>query len=137
MSGFSDIALPGRIPSVRTDGYLDVTPDSLFSKARSYERRRGFFPDSTEEGAFSVSKVKVEIFDMSDKAQRRNYERLWRTLLEKVYKGEAVVEASKDLVHRPDGTSYWQKYVEYVVFGPLKKARSSKEAEENGQKNNG
>jgi hypothetical protein len=33
-----------------------------------------------------------------------------------VSKGQVVVETSKDLVHRPDGTSYWMKYVEYVEF---------------------
>ena len=63
-----------------------------------------------------VKRVKVEIFDLSDAKQVRKYEKLWKTLLDKASRMEVVVDTHKDLVRRPDGTSYWMKYVEYVEF---------------------
>ena len=66
---------------------------------------------------YRVRKVKVEIFDLSDKKDVKAYEKLWAELLEKASRMEVVIDHHKDLVHRPDGTSYWMKYVEYVEFG--------------------
>ena len=112
MSGLSSMALPGRIP-VAGSG-RSITPESLFghgSDGDGYQRIGG----SSAPG-IKVKKVKVSVFDLSDKKQVRAYEKLWAYLLEKTAKMEVVVDHHKDLVHRPDGTSYWMKYVEYVEF---------------------
>ena len=114
MSAFSDIALPGGIPT--SGGGKSISPDSLFKSASEkalYKR----LVDSGGSKEMKISKVKVEIFDLSDSKQVRRYEKLWKGLLVKASLGEVVVDHHKDLVHRPDGTSYWMKYVEYVEFG--------------------
>ena len=128
MSAFDDAALPGRIPTSGS-GSSTITPDELFKN----EAEKALYKDilygsrSSPSKSFKVRKVKVEIFDLSDSAQRRKYEKLWAELLVKVSKLEAVVEQSKDLVRRPDGTSYWMKYVEYVEFGEdTSKSKESK-----------
>lgn len=116
MSGFSSAALPGRMPTSGS-GRDSVTAESLFSSKKertAYERILGQNGDKSN---FSVKKVKVEIFDMSDAKQVRRYEKLWKELLEKASRMEVIVDYSKNLVQRPDGTSYWLKYVEYVEFG--------------------
>ena len=118
MSAFDDAALPGKIPTSGAGADM-VTPAVLFKN----EAERAMYQqilngDKTSPSkSFKVKKVKVEVFDLSDESQRKKYEKLWAELLVKVSKLEAVVEASKDLVKRPDGTSYWMKYVEYVEFG--------------------
>lgn len=118
MSGLSSIALPGGVPTAGP-GRGMVTPESLFgsSEERAAYQRLVESPGAPKMPGISVRKVKVEIFDLSDRKQVRAYERLWAMLLEKTAKMEVVVESHKDLVHRPDGTSYWMKYVEYVEFG--------------------
>lgn len=117
MSGFDNAALPGRIPTSHLGKDL-ITPESLFKDSAEKAMYRRFMMDAGEamRKEFKVKKVKVRIFDLSDAKQCREYEKLWAELLMKVSKMEAVVESSKDLVHRPDGTSYWMKYVEYVEF---------------------
>lgn len=118
MSAFDDAALPGKIPTSGAGADM-VTPAVLFKneaeKAMYQQILNG--DKISPSKSFKVKKVKVEVFDLSDEVQRRKYEKLWAELLVKVSKLEAVVEASKDLVKRPDGTSYWMKYVEYVEFG--------------------
>lgn len=112
MSGFSSIALPGKIP---VSGNR-VSPESLF---RSDEEKRAYqeIIDGVVAGrSIAIKRVKVEIFDLSDPKQVKRYEKLWKELLNKQTRMEVVVEARKDLVHRPDGTSYWMKYVEYTEF---------------------
>lgn len=116
MSGFSSAALPGKMPTAGS-GRDSVTAESLFSSRKertAYERIIG---QNSDKSNFSVKKVKVEIFDMSDAKQVRRYEKLWKELLEKASRMEVIVDYSKNLVQRPDGTSYWLKYVEYVEFG--------------------
>lgn len=116
MSVFSSIAVPRTTPSL--DGCGGTMINGLFTddKERAKyqniinQRISGVAPD------FKINKVKVEIFDLSDKTQVEKYEKLWAELLVKSSKMEAVVESRKDLVHRSDGTSYWMKYVEYVEF---------------------
>ena len=115
MSGFSSIAVPGKIPTCG-GGSGSITPDSLFSS----EKERLAYKYILEGGGkpnINIKKVKVEIFDMSDAKQVKRYEKLWKELLEKASRMEVVVDHSKNLVQRPDGTSYWLKYVEYVEFG--------------------
>lgn len=102
MSAFA-MANAGSVP---TSGW-NISPKDLYAAA-------GALPGQVE--GIKISRVKVEIFDLSDKKQRKAYEKLWARLLVKVSKMEAVVESSKDLVRRSDGTSYWMKYVEYVEF---------------------
>ena len=128
MSAFDDAALPGRIPTSGA-GSKTVTPDLLFKNEAEKAMYRDILNGTgkSTSKAFKVKKVKVEIFDLSDSAQRRKYEKLWAELLVKVSKLEAVVEQSRDLVRRPDGTSYWMKYVEYVEFGEdTSKSKESK-----------
>lgn len=128
MSAFDDAALPGRIPTSGS-GAGTITPDVLFKNEAEKAMYRNILDGtrSSPSKSFKVRKVKVEIFDLSDSAQRRKYEKLWAELLVKVSKMEAVVEASKDLVRRPDGTSYWMRYVEYVEFGEdTSKSKESK-----------
>ena len=130
MSAFDTAALPGKIPTCGPGANV-VTPDSLFKSNAEKEAYanivNGVNGDVPE---FKVKKVRVEIFDLSDPSQRKKYEKLWAELLVKTSKLEAVVETSKDLVHRPDGTSYWMKYVEYVEFSnsmyPKKDGRSKR-----------
>lgn len=128
MSAFDDAALPGRIPTSGS-GSSTITPDVLFKNEAEKAMYRDILDGSRSSSSksFKVRKVKVEIFDLSDSAQRRKYEKLWAELLVKVSRMEAVVESSKDLVRRPDGTSYWMKYVEYVEFGEdTSKSKESK-----------
>jgi hypothetical protein len=113
MSGFANIARPGGIPTI--GGGKDITPDSIFKNASERSRYEKLLSSSVQHG-LNVKKVSVRIFDLSNDKQCRKYEKLWAELLLKVSKGQVVVETSKDLVHRPDGTSYWMKYVEYVEF---------------------
>jgi len=130
MSGFSSLALPGRIP-VAGPGKDMITPETLFKnqeERESYRRIIGL--GGSPKAGIKIKKVKVETFDMSDPKQVRKYERLWKELLEKTARMEVAVEARKDLVNRKDGTSYWMKYVEYVEFGPSDEG----EAKENGEK---
>lgn len=130
MSGFSSLALPGRIP-VASPGKDMITPEALFKNQEEREAyRRIIGLGGSPKAGIKIKKVKVEIFDMSDPKQVRKYERLWKELLEKTARMEVAVEARKDLVNRKDGTSYWMKYVEYVEFGPSYEG----EAKENGEK---
>ena len=124
MSAFDTAALPGRIPT--SGDNQGISPSALFrTKSERDAYKRIVSGDSVDSG-LKIDKVKVEIFDLSDETQRRKYEKLWAKLLVKVSNMEAVVETSKDLVHRPDGTSYWMKYVEYVEFGDSKNNRSER-----------
>lgn len=118
MSAFSSIAVPGRIP-VSGSGSGSITPESLFKSKEErseYSRLLDGFNGTVSNTPVCVNKVKVEIFDLSDPKQVSEYEKLWKRLLEKTYKMEVIVDSRKDLVQRPDGTSYWMKYVEYVEF---------------------
>ena len=119
MSGFSSVAQPGTVPTHVIGGGPE--PLSLFKseeeRLRYHRRMSGGNGLSDMPGAaLRAKKVKVEIFDLSDAKQVRRYEKLWADLLEKASRMEVVVDSRKDLVHRPDGTSYWMKYVEYVEF---------------------
>lgn len=118
MSGFNSVANPGKIP---TSGEgRSISPDDLFfgKKGRSeYQKIIDASPSQSIKTDFNVKKVKVRIFDLSDDRQRKAYEKLWSELLVRSSKMEVIVEASRDLVKRPDGTSYWMKYVEYVELG--------------------
>lgn len=129
MSAFDDAAIPGRMPTSGSGSQM-VTPELLFKNEAEKAMYRDILNGAgkSTSRAFKVKKVKVEIFDLSDSKQRSRYEKLWADLLVKVSKLEAVVEHSKDLVRRPDGTSYWMKYVEYVEFGE----DNSKSKGENG-----
>ena len=118
MSGFADVALPGRMPTAGS-GAKDTTAEKLFM---------GSMMRRASDSGLRVKKVKVAIFDLSDDKQRHAYERLWSALLSKVASGRAVVDHSKDLVRRADGTSYWLKYVEYVEFDYDPKTRTGKDA---------
>lgn len=126
MSAFDNAAMPGKIPTSGSGASM-VTPAALFKN----EAEKALYESILNGGkssladSFKIKKVKVEIFDMSDETQRHKYEKLWAELLVKVSKREAVVEASKDLVKRPDGTSYWMKYVEYVEFGESGSAKKT------------
>lgn len=115
MSGFSSAALPGRIPTSGS-GKGDVTPETLFGSAKKRSQYDMILNGRPSSANFEVKKVKVEIFDLSDEKQVKRYEKLWKELLEKSARMEVVVESSKNLVQRADGTSYWMKYVEYVEF---------------------
>lgn len=129
MSGLSSMALPGRIPVAGPGS--SITPESLFGHlpdGAGYNRIGG--PASP---GIKVKKVKVEVFDLSDRKQVRAYEKLWAYLLEKTAKMEVVVDHHKDLVRRPDGTSYWMKYVEYVEFGEADEADSKKDREKDSK----
>lgn len=124
MSSLSSMALPGRIPVAGPGS--SITPESLFGHlpdGAGYQR----IGESHAPG-IKVKKVKVEVFDLSDKKQVRAYEKLWAYLLEKTAKMEVVVDHHKDLVRRPDGTSYWMKYVEYVEFGEAETDSSERDA---------
>ena len=118
MSGFSSIATPGKIPTDGS-GRNSVSPDKLFGSLDERLKYQKILESNGIDPSLEmrIKKVKVEIFDLSDSAQVKKYERLWKELLEKTSRMEVVVESHKDLVHRPDGTSYWMKYVEYVEFG--------------------
>lgn len=115
MSGFSGIALPGSIPTA--GGGKSITPDSIFTSPEEKARYKRLIEQGRPGTPVRVKKVKVEIFDLSDKKDVKAYEKLWAELLEKASRMEVVIDHHKDLVHRPDGTSYWMKYVEYVEFG--------------------
>ena len=120
MSVFSSIATPGSVPGL--NGGSPISPDRLFRDAEERESYRrmlegGSFPKP--EG-IKVKCVKVRIFDLSDKTQVEEYEKLWKSLLEKMSRMEVCVDHHKDLVRREDGTSYWMKYVEYVEFDDSK-----------------
>lgn len=133
MSAFDLAARPGRIPTA--GGGRGITPDVLFKSAKEraeYHRilESAGTPMSIKDiKDFNGCKVKVEIFDLSNAKDRKAYEKLWAELLVKSSKMEVIVEASKDLVHRKDGTSYWMKYVEYVEFAETgsKKSESTRE----------
>lgn len=117
MSAFGSIALPGGIPTFG-GGKSAATPEALFgSSAEKAAYRRILDGASCDGEPFKVKGVHVRIFDLSDKEQVGEYERLWASLLSKISKGTAVVDHHNDLVRRADGTSYWMKYVEYVEFG--------------------
>ena len=114
MSGLASIALPGTVPTAGLG--RGITPGMLF---RSNAEKSRYEQVLNAVGSFKpmeIKKVEVRIFDLSDGKQRKDYEKLWARLLPMVARGEAVVDHSKDLLHRPDGTSYWMKYVEYVEF---------------------
>ena len=119
MSGFSSIALPGRIP-VSGSGRGAITPESLFgspSEKAAYQRLIDSAVGGKKAEAITVKNVCVRIFDLSNSRQVKEYEKLWAELLEKASRMEVIVDHHKDLVQRKDGTSYWMKYVEYVEFG--------------------
>lgn len=102
MSFLPLMALPG---GMRTAG-SNIMPEDLFVRPD---------PDDAS-GAIKIKNVRVRIFDLSNKDEREEYEKLWAELLVKTSLGLVTVESSKDLVRRADGTSYWLKYVEYVEF---------------------
>lgn len=107
----------GGIPTY-SSGDVDPKAESLFKDVGRLSSFGRMYADGySNNPGIKVKKVKVEIFDLSDRKQVEAYESLWAMLLEKTAKMEVVVESHKDLVHRSDGTSYWMKYVEYVEFG--------------------
>ena len=108
------MALPGSIPSA--GGGMGISPGSLFKSADERAAYQRILDQAKTGPDFKIKKVKVEIFDLSDKDQREAYEKLWAELLDKSARMEVIVDHHKDLVHRNDGTSYWMKYVEYVEF---------------------
>lgn len=118
MSGIASMALPGRIPTYVTGKGRINTNDLFSSQDEKAEYRKILDGGSGSNIApdVKIKKVCVKIFDLSDKDQVDEYERLWKELLEKVARMEVLVEAQKDLVKRADGTSYWMKYVEYVEY---------------------
>lgn len=127
MSAFSEIAIPGKIPTVGTG--KRIKPEDLFAgefERAKYKRLLDGVNDASIAPDVSVKKVSVRIFDFSDKAQVKEYEKLWKELLEKTARNEVIVEAQKDLVRRSDGTSYWMKYVEYVEFGDASEDKKKK-----------
>lgn len=115
MSGFSGIALPGSITTA--GGGKSITPESIFTSSEEKAKYKRLIEQGRPGTPIRIKKVKVEIFDLSDKKDVKAYEKLWADLLEKASRMEVVIDHHKDLVHRPDGTSYWMKYVEYVEFG--------------------
>lgn len=117
MSGFSGMALPGKIPSAGS-GRNQVVPENLFKNNEEKDLFQKMI-DGVTGGRNQVAfkSVNVKIFDLSDPKQLASYEKLWLSLLDKLGRGEVVVDTRKDLVHRADGTSYWMKYVEYAEFG--------------------
>lgn len=134
MSGFSSIGNVGHIPTSGS-GSRDVTPNSLFStleEREAYGRLVGG-RNGTQSQELKVGKVKVEIFDLSDSSQREAYETLWKDLIEKSSRMEAIVDSRKDLVQRPDGTPYWMKYVEYVEIGSREESKEKQEESGNGR----
>lgn len=131
MSAFTRAA-PGKVP---THG-ASVSSRDLFTDHGMLARCQRLIAGTQEgeifaamSGKIKVSKYKVEIFDLSDAEQREAYEKLWLELFEMVSRGEAFVDARKDLVHRADGTSYWMKYIEYAIIepGPTEAKRDAKE----------
>ena len=134
MSGFSNIALPGSVPTIST-GKRTISPESLFGSPEEkaeYERAINNFVGSGSAPEFKVKKVKVETFDLSKAKDVEAYEKLWAELLEKSARMEVVVDSRKDLVHRKDGTSYWLKYVAYVEFGPAERKGNKDNGNDNG-----
>lgn len=123
MSSLFSMGLPGRI---RTAG-AQITPDELFRGGPDKAEYMKILDGSVKDPAFRVKKVNVKIFDLSDEDQVKEYEELWKDLLEKSARMEVVVDSRKDLVHRSDGTSYWMKYVEYVEFCDSKEDAKSSE----------
>ena len=129
MSGFASVALPGTVPTIGP-GRKQVTPESLFkdqSEKKAYQNlidSVGARPDIANK---HVKSVNVRIFDLSDKKQVEEYEKLSKELWDKTSRMEVLVDSRKDLVHRKDGTSYWMKYVEYVEFGDGNEAKKGKE----------
>lgn len=121
MSGFSGIALPGRLPT--DGGGREIDASSLFRSASEKAAYKRLIDSGRPGQELRIAKVKVEIFDLSDPKQVRRYEKLWASLLPKVSVGSVVVDHHKDLVRRADGTSYWMKYVEYVEFGGEEKQK--------------
>lgn len=129
MSAFDMAARPGSMPT--SGGGKGITPDILFKSAKERAAYQQIIESAGEPMSirdikdFKGCKVKVEIFDMSDAKQRKAYEKLWASLLVKAANMDAIVESSKDLVHRSDGTSYWMKYVEYVEFANDKSSKNN------------
>ena len=123
----ASMALPGTIPAL--GGGSGINPGSLFSSADEKAAYQRIIEQAKTGPEYKVKKVKVEIFDLSNEDEREKYEKLWSDLLEKSAKLEVLVDHRKDLVHRPDGTSYWMKYVEYVEFDDAKSSRE----DENGK----
>lgn len=122
MSAFGKTAA-GSIP---THG-SQISAKDLFSDSGMLAKCRKMISGTSEgevvasmASKVKISKYKVETFDLSDASQREAYEKLWMELFEMVSRGEAFVDARKDLVHRADGTSYWLKYMEYAIFSPTK-----------------
>ena len=128
MSVFSSIALPGGIPTLGP-ARGRINPEALFSGESEKEIYRNILEGARGTGTkpnFKVKNVCVRIFDLSDDAQRTEYEKLWKELLEKASRMEVIVDHHKDLVQRKDGSSYWMKYVEYVEFGDANESSSDK-----------
>lgn len=126
--GIASMALPG---SVRTFGVggTRITPDDLFKgpeERDAYRKIIGAGQAGNIAPDVKVKRVCVRIFDLSDKNQAEEYEKLWMELLEKTAKNEVIVDSRKDLVNRKDGTSYWMKYVEYVEFGDASDSEKTK-----------
>lgn len=115
MSAFSSIALPGGIPT-SGGGRNSITPEALFTSNADIDAYRRIAERARMSGAVRVKGVHVKVFDLSDGSQVSEYEKLWAMLLEKASIGDVVIDHHNDLVRRPDGTSYWMKYVEYVEF---------------------
>ena len=130
MSAFSSAALPGVIKA--HGGGAGISPRDLFS---DYSMMSHFGVKAGEptslladaiDGKGVTARAKVEIFDLSSDKERREYEKLWGRLFVMASRGEACVDTRKDLVNRADGTSYWMRYVEYVVFERDSKAKDGK-----------
>ena len=121
MSGFSGIALPGKMPT--DGGGRSLNAETLFRSQAEKAAYQRIINGGVVGQELKIAKVKVEIFDLSDPKQVRKYEKLWASLLPKVSVGSVVVDHHKDLVKRADGTSYWMKYVEYVEFGTDEKQK--------------
>lgn len=115
MSGFSALGPKGSGKKCGQAGGMSGV-QNLFRNEADRINHQNIIDGRRGRSRIKVKKVKVEIFDMSDPKQVRRYERLWKELLEKASEMKVVIDHSKDLVRRSDGTSYWMKYVEYAEF---------------------
>lgn len=135
MSGIASMALPGRIPTY-VAGRGRINPEDIFSSQKEKEEYRRILSGGQDRNIapdVRIKKVCVKIFDLSDEEQVKEYERLWSELLEKVARMEVFVESQKDLVKRPDGTSYWMKYVEYVEYGDASEGNDKSKSAKDGE----
>ncbi len=99
------------IRNVQIEGEPDPHPERQVHDARELATGK------INVASLPVSGHFIRVFDLFDEGQRREFERLYVDLVDKVRRGTVLIsENVRESVTRQDGSTGWLKYIEWTEF---------------------